>query len=136
MPKKRVYSKRNNTSLVKVLTLAGLFAAVGIPLVTLISMVASYKDHLEQDTAQIAVLLQDIHDLQLNSGIHNSDIEVFKQDIVDNSRDIDSLKKEQDDFDEKILEVFKETSSNSAQIESLKTEVLWIKSNDESRVRK
>lgn len=129
--KKRRRLTERATPLTKNLSLIALFLTVGIPLVTLVSMVASYKDHLEQNTAEIIALKKEVDALQNNSGLHNSDIEVFKENITDNSRDIDALKHGQDGYDEKILQVWKETASNQAQIESLKTEVLWLKSNQE-----
>lgn len=128
MPKKQMQS---TVTLSKTLSLIALFLTVGAPLVTLVSMVSSYRDHLEEVTNQIMVLNKEVDDLQGNTNSHNSDIEVFKQNIIENSEDITSLKISRDNYSEKILEVWKETSANTAQIESLKTEILWIKSNED-----
>lgn len=122
---------QSTVKLGKTLSLVALFLTVGAPLVTLISMVASYKDHLEDITKQVILITKEVDQLQGNTYSHNSDIEVFKQNIIDNSRDIFALKTAQDNYGEKILEVWKETARNDAQIESLKTEVLWLKSNEE-----
>lgn len=129
MPK----AKRRGVSspLTKNLSLAALFLTVGIPLVTLVSMVSSYHEHIDQNISEIIALKKQMDDLRNNSSVHNSDIEVFKESILDNSRDINALKNAQNGYDEKILQVWKETASNQAQIESLKTEVLWLKSNQE-----
>lgn len=122
---------QSTVTLSKTLSLIALFLTVGAPLVTLVSMVSSYRDHLEEVTNQIMVLNKEVDDLQGNTNSHNSDIEVFKQNIIENSEDITSLKISRDNYSEKILEVWKETSANTAQIESLKTEILWIKSNED-----
>lgn len=135
MTKAKRRRAENASPLTKNLSLAALFLTVGIPLVTLVSMVSSYHEHTDQNSAEIIALKKQIEELRSNTGIHNADIEVFKESITDNSRDIDALKIAHNGYDEKILQVWKETASNQAQIESLKTEVLWLKSNQEREHR-
>lgn len=115
------------------MTLAALFFSVGVPLITLISMVSSYRDRLEQNTEKIAELSKEIAVLENNSNTNNSSIDVFRQGIQNNSNSVLEIKQLLNNYDEKILEIWKETSANNAKIEALKTEVIWLKSNYDSK---
>lgn len=95
---------------------------------TLISMVSSFKDKLEQDTQEIVRLSRIIEDLQNHTNSHTSDIEVFRQSTLSDHDAIVNLQKAQDAYNDRVLELWKETSGNTAQIESLKTQVLMLQS--------
>lgn len=112
----------------KRLTLIALLLTVGAPLVTLVSMVSSYRDRQDQNIAEIARLSKLVVDLQASTGGQNSDIQVFRQTIFDNDSSIKMLQRAQDEYNTRVLELWKETSANTAQIEALKTQVLMLQS--------
>lgn len=113
--------------LTKRLTLFALLLTVGAPLVTLISMMSSYREHLQQNTQQIAALTKTLSDLQTLNSSQNLDISVYRQTIQDNSAAILRMQNYQDGTNEKILELWKQTSENNARIDALNTEIALIK---------
>lgn len=101
---------------------------VGAPLVTLISMVSSYRDKLEENTKKIEHLYTIIHDLQSNTTGQTSNIEVVKQDIMYSQTNLSDLQKSEDKINERILELYRDTSKNSAEIEALRVQLNFMQS--------
>ena len=119
-PRKGRQSTRNLDTVIKV---GSLLLAFGAPLVSLISMLSSYKEQAMQTSKEVAHIAQQLQEIEKYSNAHEINLDVFKQNITDSVVSLDRLQRDLDSYNEKILDLYKQTSSNTAQIQQLQTQL-------------
>lgn len=133
MTTRRARSRGTGRNLDTTIKIIGILLALGAPIVSLISMMSAYKEKQVSLSIQVDKLSEQLFKISDDheNGMENT--QTFKQNILDNSSAILRLQHSQDDQNEKILELWKQTSTNNARIDAQQTEIILLRNNQSRR---
>ena len=107
--------------------------ALLVPFVTLITMMSSYKDRIDNNAQQIEKILQQLDQLNSADSLHGQNIEIFKQDVIDDHQTLERLLHDQSETDNKILDLWKQTAENKAKMDDMQTQMSFIRERESKK---
>lgn len=124
MEKERPEIGRGLATLIKIFPV---ILALLVPFVTLITMMSSYKDRIDNNVQQIEKILQDLSELNNTNNTHGQNIEIYRQTVIDDHQTLERLLHDEEDMDNKILDLWKQTAENKAKVDDVQTQISFIR---------